>query len=95
MPSVPSIVPEMLRQELDDTPEGAQIRSQSLRNTKAHCHNYIELEAARVRSEQIDADLASEAAFKTRRRREEVHVLLLGKVSSAPLFLLENALTRH
>jgi hypothetical protein len=37
-----------------------------------------EIEAARVRSEQIDAELASEAASRARSRKEEVHVLLLG-----------------
>lgn len=44
------------------------------------CHDTLEIEAARVRSEQIDAELASEGALKARKRKEEVHVLLLGKL---------------
>jgi hypothetical protein len=37
-----------------------------------------ELERARLRSEQIDSELASEAAFLARKRQSEVTLLLLG-----------------
>jgi hypothetical protein len=47
-----------------------------------------ELEAARLRSEQIDAELASEAALKAQRRKNEVHILVLGKlIRSTPSFM--------
>ena len=77
VPSVPSIVPEMLEQEFEDTPEGSNLLFLSI-TRKLKCHVFAEREAARVRSEQIDAELASEAISRARRRQEEVHVLLLG-----------------
>ncbi|KAF8318371.1 G-alpha-domain-containing protein [Clavulina sp. PMI_390] len=38
-----------------------------------------DIEAARTRSDQIDAELSSEGAARARKRREENHVLLLGQ----------------
>ena len=93
-PSVPSIVPEMLKQEFQDTPEGNRCCLLFLTVTRMlKCDVSAEREAARVRSEQIDAELASEAISRARRRQEEVHVLLLGIDLSRPSsFLAGNTL---
>ena len=39
---------------------------------------YIDTVKARVRSTQIDTELASEAAFQARKRNNEVTILFLG-----------------
>lgn len=59
----------------------------------AHSDSVLEIEAARLRSEQIDRELASEAALKAQRRKNEVHILVLGKLIRTPSFKGKAAIT--
>lgn len=74
----------MLQQEFDDTPEGQSPlgpRSFRVEGLLDRIMNHaLEIEAARIRSDQIDADLAQEGVVRAKQRKEESHVLLLGKL---------------